>query len=219
MKTLRAAAFLGTFLFALGAFAVQYPSGQSNPGQSGSSQATVPSSTSNQSATGQGMGQASTPSGQQSTSPAQSTTPSQSASPAQGSTSSQSTQSAPSGSSAQSPSGESHAPGQGMPSIDEQVSMLSGQLSLTPDQQAKAKTILQDQHNQAMTIVNDNAMSRDDKMQKIHTVRTTTITNMRNILTDEQKPKFDQMVQAQNDRMRQQQQGSTSTPNTNTPPK
>jgi hypothetical protein len=157
--------------------------------------------------------------GQQSTSPSQST-PSQSASPAQGSTSSQSTQSAPSGnSSAQSQSGDSHAQGSGMPSIDEQVSMLSSQLSLTPDQQAKAKTILQDQHAQAMTVVNDAAMSRDDKVQKIHTIRTTTISNMRNLLNDDQKTKFDQMVQAQNDRMRQQQPGNSSNSNPNTPPK
>ncbi len=106
-----------------------------------------------------------------------------------------------------------------MPSIDEQVSMLTSQLSLTPDQQAKAKTILQDQHTQAMTVVNDNAMSRDDKMQKIHTIRTSTISNMRNMLNDDQKTKFDQMVQAQSDRMRQQQQGNSSNTTPNTPPK
>jgi len=79
-------------------------------------------------------------------------------------------------------------------------------LSLTPDQQTKARTILQGQHDQAMTIVNDGSASNDQKMQKIMTLREATIGKMRGILTDDQKPKFDQLVSQQNDQLKQRQQ-------------
>jgi hypothetical protein len=90
--------------------------------------------------------------------------------------------------------------------IDEQVQVLAQQLNLTPDQQAKVKTALQDQHTQAMSIIQDNSLQRDDKIQKIHALRESTIAKVRGTLTsDDQKTKFDQMVQAQDDRMHQQQ--------------
>src|SRR5690348_5747470 len=61
-------------------------------------------------------------------------------------------------------------PGQA-PSIDDQVQVLAQELNLTPDQQAKVKTALQDQHSQAMTIIQDASLQRDDKIQKIHALR------------------------------------------------
>jgi protein CpxP len=140
-----------------------------------------------------------------------------------------STQPAPS---AQQPStppqaGQQNAPSPGnaapsqrpqMPSLDEQVATLSQFLNLTADQQTQAKTILQDQHQQAMTIVNDQAASRDQKMQKIMALREATITKVRGILTDEQKPKFDQMVEQQNQQLKQHMQGQDK-PNNPGPPK
>src|SRR5262249_9284157 len=97
-------------------------------------------------------------------------------------------------------------PGQ-PPSIDDQVAGLAQQLNLTPDQQAKVKTALEDQHTQAMTIIQDNSLPREDKIQKIHALRQTTIAKGRATLTsDDQKSKFDQMVSAQDDRMHQREQ-------------
>jgi hypothetical protein len=92
-------------------------------------------------------------------------------------------------------------PQPGRPSIDDQVRMLSQELNLTSDQQTKLKTILEDQHQQAMTFVNDNTMSRDDKIQKIRVLRESTITKARGIMNDDQKKKLDAMLQ-------QQQQGA-----------
>ena len=112
---------------------------------------------------------------------------------------SQSTPSAPSGQQGQPPSqGQSQGS-----NIDEQVKILSNELNLTPDQQDKVKTILTDQHQQAMTVVQDNAMSRDDKLNKIHSLRETTISKVRQILTAQQQPKFDEMIA----NMRQRQEG------------
>jgi hypothetical protein len=96
----------------------------------------------------------------------------------------------------------------GRPSIDDQVQSLAQQLNLSADQQTKVKTALEDQHTQAMTVVQDSAMSRDDKIQKIHTIRQGTIDKVRSALNDDQKKKFDVMVQQQEQHMQQQQQQS-----------
>lgn len=97
----------------------------------------------------------------------------------------------------QSPSAAGH------PSIDDQVQSLSQQLNLSADQQAKVKTALEDQHTQAMNVVQDSAMSRDDKIQKIHTIREGTINKVRTALNDDQKKKFDTMVQQQEQHFQQ----------------
>ena len=91
----------------------------------------------------------------------------------------------------------------GRPSIDDQVLSLSQQLNLSADQQAKVKTALEDQHTQAMNVVQDSAMSRDDKIQKIHTIREGTINKVRTALNDDQKKKFDTMVQQQEQHFQQ----------------
>ena len=107
-----------------------------------------------------------------------------------------------------------------MSNIDEQVKILSDQLNLTPDQQSKTKNILMDQHQQAMTLVQDSSMPREQKMEKIHSLRETTIAKVRQLLNDDQKSKFDQMVAQQNERLRQGQEGapSSSTPPSGNPP-
>jgi hypothetical protein len=100
----------------------------------------------------------------------------------------------------------------GRPSIDDQVQSLSQQLNLSADQQAKVKTALEDQHTQAMNIVQDNSMAREDKMQKIHAIRESTINKVRTTLNDDQKKKFDAMVQQQEQHFQQQQQQQAPPP-------
>jgi hypothetical protein len=107
-------------------------------------------------------------------------------------------------------------------SIDDQVQALATQLNLSPEQQAKVKTALEDQHTQAMQVIQDNSLAREDKIQKIHAIREGTIAKVRSTLTsDDQKQKFDQMLQAQDDRMRQQQQAppQQQQPSQQPPPK
>jgi hypothetical protein len=95
----------------------------------------------------------------------------------------------------------------GPPSIDDQVATLAERLNLTSDQQTKVKSILEDQHQQAVAVVGDTSLSQNDKMQKIMGLREATISKVRSTLTsDDQKQKFDAMVQTQNDRMRERQQ-------------
>lgn len=138
----------------------------------------------------------------------------QTAQPPQTTPPSQNMPSSPSNQSMQAPSqGQAHGS-----SVDDQVKILSTELNLTPDQQDKVRTILTDQHQQAMTVVQDNAMSRDDKLNKIHSLRETTISRVRQILTAQQQPKFDEMIA----NMRQRQEGGAppsgaTSPGNNTP--
>ncbi|MGH9569237.1 MAG: hypothetical protein ACRD4F_06340, partial [Candidatus Angelobacter sp.] len=90
------------------------------------------------------------------------------------------------------------------PSIDDQVRALTTQLNLSSDQQTKIRSILENQHQQAMTIVNDNAASRDDKIAKIRTLRENTIQQARGILNDGQKKKLDSMLQENEQHMHPQ---------------
>jgi TolA-binding protein len=98
-----------------------------------------------------------------------------------------------------------------MSNIDDQVKVLSDQLNLTPDQQSKIKSILTDQHDQAMAIIQDNNTAREAKMDKIHSLRTSTIGKVRQLLKGDQQTKFDQMVQQQDERIRQKPDQSGST--------
>jgi hypothetical protein len=85
------------------------------------------------------------------------------------------------------------------PTIDDQVKALALELNLDAPQQAKVKTILEDQRTQAMTVVNDSAMPREDKVQKIRAIREGTIAKVRALLNDDQKKKLDQMLEEPNE--------------------
>lgn len=81
------------------------------------------------------------------------------------------------------------------PSIDEQVKALAQELSLSNDQQAKSRTILEDQRQQAATVIADNTLTRDDKVEKIRAIREATIAKVRGLLNIDQKKKLDQILQ------------------------
>jgi hypothetical protein len=96
-----------------------------------------------------------------------------------------------------------------MPTIDEQVKRLAGRLSLTDDQQAKAKTILEDQHTQAQALMKDDSLSQDDKKQKFMGLRQTTISKIKDLLNDDQKKKFDTYLQEMQGAKEKQGDGSS----------
>lgn len=124
------------------------------------------------------------------------------------------------------PSAQPNQPGQ-QPSqgpksnVDDQVKILADQLNLNADQQSKIKSVLVDQHEQAMALVQDSTMPREDKLQKIHSLRETTISRVRQLLNDDQKTKFDQMIEQQNERLRERQEQGGAPPSSappSTPP-
>jgi periplasmic protein CpxP/Spy len=71
---------------------------------------------------------------------------------------------------------------------------LTTKLDLTADQQAKIKTILDENHEQMRTTMNDQSLSKEDKHAKMKSMHDSIHAKVREVLTDEQKPKFDAMV-------------------------
>jgi Spy/CpxP family protein refolding chaperone len=84
--------------------------------------------------------------------------------------------------------------GPGMGNVDDHVKELSTKLNLTSDQQTKVKAILEENHQQMQTIMNDKSLSMDDKHAKMKSMHDSVHSKVRDILTDEQKPRFDAMV-------------------------
>lgn len=102
----------------------------------------------------------------------------------------------------QSPGGQDNQANQGRMGkrgLDEHVKMLTEKLSLSDDQQAKVKSILTDSHQQMQSVRDDSSLSQDDKRSKMHSLREATNSKIRDVLTDDQKKKFDDMEQQMRD--------------------
>ena len=84
--------------------------------------------------------------------------------------------------------------GPGMGNVDDHVKELATKLNLTADQQTKVKAILEENHQQMQATMNDKSLSMDDKHAKMKSMHDSVHAKVRDILTDEQKPKFDAMV-------------------------
>ena len=102
--------------------------------------------------------------------------------------------------------------GRGPMSPADQVKDLTEKLSLTEDQQGKIKTILEDTRDQMQKLRADESMSQEDKRTKAQALREAANGKIRDLLTDDQKKKFDQMEQERRDRMKQRQQGGGENP-------
>jgi Spy/CpxP family protein refolding chaperone len=100
----------------------------------------------------------------------------------------------------------------GMPSVDDQLKNLTDRLSLTADQQTKIKPILEDQSQQMQALMKDDSLSQDDRRAKGRSIRESTNTKIRDVLTDDQKKKYDEWQQEMRDRMRQRQGGENPPP-------
>jgi protein CpxP len=102
--------------------------------------------------------------------------------------------------------GEQQGRRRGMPSVEDQLKNLTEKVGLTDDQQAKIKPILEDSRAQMQKVMQDDSMSREDKMAKGRTLREATNSKIRDVLNDDQKKKFDDMQKEMQER-RQRQQG------------
>ena len=102
--------------------------------------------------------------------------------------------------------------GRGPMSVEDQVKQLTERLSLTDDQQGKVKAILEDGREQMQKVRGDDSLSQEDKMSKARGIHDATTTKIRDILTDDQKKKFDELEQERRERMKQRQQGGGEPP-------
>lgn len=99
-----------------------------------------------------------------------------------------------------------------VPTAEEQLKVLTGKLDLTGDQQAKIKPILQELHDATEKIVQDESLSRDERLAKVRPWRYKTDKKIREILNDDQKKKLDQYEQGPHPEMHGSLSGATPPP-------
>ena len=91
-----------------------------------------------------------------------------------------------------------------------QVEMLTKQLNLTPDQVTQVKAIDADTMSQMKALREDTTTSKEDRRSKMMSIHQASQDKIRNVLTDEQKTKFDAM-QAKMQARRQNRNGEEGT--------
>lgn len=79
------------------------------------------------------------------------------------------------------------------PTVEQHLKVLSEKLNLTSDQQAKAKPILQEMHDSMLKVSQDTSLTHEERMDKVRPLREKADKQLREILTDEQKQKLDQL--------------------------
>jgi septal ring factor EnvC (AmiA/AmiB activator) len=99
-----------------------------------------------------------------------------------------------------------------MPSVDDQLKHLSTKLSLSDDQQAKLKPILEDQRKQMEQIHADASLSREDRFSKMQELRQNADTQIKSVLNEDQQKNFDKMREEQRDRMGKWRKGGDNAP-------
>jgi len=83
----------------------------------------------------------------------------------------------------------------GVPTAEGQLKFLTAKLELTGDQQQKIKPILQELHDTTMKLVQDENISREERLSKVRDSRYTTDKKIRAILNEGQKKELDQVEQ------------------------
>jgi periplasmic protein CpxP/Spy len=95
----------------------------------------------------------------------------------------------------------------GMGSADDHVKELTAKLNLTADQQAKVKAILEENHQKMETTMKDESLSKEERHSRMMSMHESVHSKVREVLTDDQKPKFDAMVKDMEDHMHSQHAG------------
>jgi len=97
---------------------------------------------------------------------------------------------------AQGAPGEEHAgPPHHMPTVQEQMQEFTHRLQLTQEQQPKVKAILEDMHEQMKQLRESSSGSSEDTKAKMRDIHDKAHARIRELLTDEQKVKFDKMIE------------------------
>jgi Spy/CpxP family protein refolding chaperone len=106
-------------------------------------------------------------------------------------------------------SGGEHA---GVPTAEAQLKVLTEKLALTDDQQAKIKPILQKLHDATQKLVQDESMSREERLDNVRACRYKADKEIREILNDHQKKKLDQLEQEPHTELHGNLNGTTPPP-------
>lgn len=77
------------------------------------------------------------------------------------------------------------------PSPDKRAANLAALLDLTDEQRDKVKDIFIDQEKQSSALWDDQSLEPHDRLKKLDEVRAAAVKKVRDVLTDEQKKKYD----------------------------
>jgi Spy/CpxP family protein refolding chaperone len=83
----------------------------------------------------------------------------------------------------------------GVPTVEGHLKMLTEKLDLTGDQQAKVGPILQEMHDGMQKLMQNKNMSGEERPRKLRACHLKADKKMREILSDDQKKKLDQLEQ------------------------
>jgi Spy/CpxP family protein refolding chaperone len=95
---------------------------------------------------------------------------------------------------------------------ERQIEKLTTRLDLTPDQVTQVKAIDADAMNQMKALRDDPSTAKADRHTKMMAIRQASQDKIRNVLTDEQKPKYDAMLEKMKKREQQHQGGEAAAP-------
>lgn len=84
-----------------------------------------------------------------------------------------------------------------------QLKMLTKRLNLTSDQQNQILPILTDRQQQIQALRNDSSVAPKDRWAKTRSIREDSEAKIKNVLTDDQKQTYDQMLQQMRERAQQ----------------
>lgn len=101
---------------------------------------------------------------------------------------------------------------QDVPNVGEQLKFLTVKLDLTADQQAKIKPIFQNLHDAQLKAVQDQSLSHEERLAMVRPQRRKAHDQIREILNDDQKKKFDQYLEGPHSEMHGNLTGTTSSP-------
>ena len=100
--------------------------------------------------------------------------------------------------------GQGQGPGR-MPTAEDQVRMLDEKLTLTDKQKTDVKQLIEE-------IRSDESLSRENKMDRARKLHEASMSKLRDMLTDDQKKKFDDMQQQMKDHHGEKPQGGDTAP-------
>ena len=98
---------------------------------------------------------------------------------------------------------------------DRQLAHLTQELNLTADQQTQIKPMLVDRQQKMQALMENQSLSQDDRRQQAHTIMQSSNKNIKSVLNDDQKQKFDAMIERAH---RQYQGGGAGAPPPPPPP-
>jgi hypothetical protein len=100
----------------------------------------------------------------------------------------------------------------GEPTVEQELKVLTEKLDLRSDQQARIKPILQDMRDATQKFIQNDRMSREERLDHVRPWRERADKKIRELLNDDQKEKLDQLERAPHPELHNNLSGTTPPP-------